>query len=112
MLWALLALLAFLLVWAIFGRLDIVAVADGKLIPASYLKIVQPPEAGIVKEILVREGERVRAGQILMRMDTFITEADLASTFTEHARKQLALDRIDAELSGQAFRPGPGRQLA
>lgn len=76
-LWAILALVIFLIIWALLGRLDIVAVADGKLVPASYLKIVQPSEAGIVKEILVREGETVRAGQTLMRMDALITNADL-----------------------------------
>lgn len=102
-LWAILALVAFLIVWALLGRLDIVAVADGKLVPASYLKIVQPAEAGIVKEILVREGETVRAGQALMRMDALITEADLEAITTEYARKQLQLARIDAELSGQPF---------
>lgn len=104
-LWALLALLTFLLVWALLGRLDIVAVADGKLVPASYLKIVQPSEAGIIKEILVREGEQVRAGQTLMRMDALITNADLEAIATEHARKRLALARIDAELTGQDFKP-------
>lgn len=107
MLWMLFGLLAFLLIWALVGKLDIVAVADGKLVPATYLKIVQPSEAGIVKEILVREGDRVRAGQTLMRMDALITEADLETIATEYARKRLALARIDAELTGQAFRPEP-----
>jgi len=102
-LWALLALLAFLLIWALVGRLDIVAVADGKLVPASYLKIVQPSEAGIVKEILVREGEQVAQGQVLMRMDALITDADLDAITTEHLRKRLQLARIDAELSGKPF---------
>ena len=107
LLWALLALLAFLIVWALVGRLDIVAVADGKLVPASYLKIVQPSEAGIVKEILVREGETVRAGQVLMRMDALMTEADdLSAIATEHARRRLQLIRIDAELSGRPL-PAP-----
>src|SRR5439155_1632866 len=46
MLRLLLALLAGLLLWAAFGRLDIVAVAEGKLVPSSYLKIVQPAEQG------------------------------------------------------------------
>ena len=59
MLRLLLALLAGLLLWAVLGRLDIVAVADGKLVPSSYLKIVQPAEQGIVKEILVKEGEEI-----------------------------------------------------
>jgi hemolysin D len=107
-LWALLALLAFLLVWALVGRLDIVAVADGKLVPASYLKIVQPSEAGIVKDILVREGESVSAGQVLMRMDALLTEADLVALGTDHTRRRLQLARIDAELSGQGFVGPPG----
>lgn len=102
-LWAILALVAFLIVWALLGRLDIVAVADGKLVPATYLKIVQPSEAGIVKEILVREGEQVHAGQTLMRMDALITNADLDAITTEYARKRLQLARIDAELTGQPF---------
>lgn len=105
-LWALLALLAFLLVWAFWGRLDIVAVAEGKLVPSSYLKIVQPSEAGIVKDILVREGESVKAGQVLMRMDALITDADLDSIAMEHVRRGVQLSRIDAELSSRVFQPG------
>ncbi|HEX5957082.1 MAG TPA: biotin/lipoyl-binding protein, partial [Hyphomicrobiaceae bacterium] len=73
MLRLLLALLASAIVWAIFGQLDIVAVADGKLVPSSYLKIVQPAEQGIVKEILVQEGQRLREGQVLIRMDAVLT---------------------------------------
>lgn len=98
-------MLAFLLVWALVGRLDIVAVAEGKLVPASYLKIVQPADAGIVEEILVHEGQTVRAGQTLMRMDTRIAEADLEALATEYTRKRLALARIDAELAGKPFAP-------
>ena len=78
-LWSLLALLLALLLWALIGKLDIVAVAEGKLIPESYLKIVQPAESGIVKDILIKEGQSVRAGQVLMRMDTLISEADSKS---------------------------------
>ncbi|MCC6212325.1 MAG: HlyD family type I secretion periplasmic adaptor subunit [Burkholderiales bacterium] len=100
MLWAALGFFALLLAWASFGRLDIVAVADGKLVPSSYLKIVQPAEQGIVKEILVREGQSVRAGQVLARMDTVLTEADVKAIQTEHDNKRLALKRIDAQLSG------------
>lgn len=93
-------LLAGLLLWGILGRLDIVAVAEGKLVPQSYVKIVQPPESGIVLEILVREGEPVRAGQVLMRMDALPAEADSKSVEAELARKRLTLKRIDAELNG------------
>jgi len=106
-LWVLLILLAALLVWAVAGRLDIVAVAEGKLVPSSYVKIVQPAEAGIVKDILVNEGERVAAGQTLMRMDALITEADHRSLDAEHRRKLLTLRRIDAELAGTPFAAQP-----
>lgn len=106
-LWTIMTLIACLLVWALVGRLDIVAVAEGKLVPQSYLKIVQPPEAGIVKEILVKEGETVSAGQVLMRMDALVTEADGRAMEAEFARKRLALRRIDAELNGNAFRSMP-----
>jgi len=102
-LWCLLALLVFLLVWASVGRLDIVAVAEGKLVPQDYLKIVQPSEAGIVSDILVREGQTVQKDQVLMRMDALTTDADLNALGTERWRKQLALRRLDAELAEQAL---------
>ena len=108
MLWAILILVGCLILWALIGRLDIVATASGKLVPHSYVKIVQPSEAGIVKEILTREGETVKAGQVLMRMDALITEADATSLQAESARKRMALRRIDAELSGQPFRMEAG----
>lgn len=103
-LWALLVMLLALLLWAVLGRLDIVAVAEGKLIPESYVKIVQPAESGIVKEILIKEGQSVKAGQVLMRMDTLISEADTKSIEADYQRKRLALRRIQAELSGLPFK--------
>lgn len=107
-LWTLLLMLCGLVLWALLGRLDVVAVADGKLVPFSYVKIVQPPEAGIVKQILVSDGESVVAGQVLMRMDTLNSEADAKSLAAEFSRKRLSLRRIDAELAGRPFVPAPG----
>ena len=102
-LWLLLSLLALLLVWALIGKLDIVAVAEGKLIPQSYLKIVQPAESGIVKEIRVHEGDAVKAGQVLMRMDTLMTDADAKAIEAEYQRKRATLARIDAELANRPY---------
>ena len=103
MLRLLLALLAGLLLWAVFGRLDIVAVTDGKLVPSTYLKIVQPAEQGIVKEILVQEGEAVKAGQVLICMDPVLAGADMKSIRTEYLNKSIALRRIDAQMNGARF---------
>jgi hemolysin D len=105
--YAIAALLALLLIWAAVGHLDIVASAEGKLIPKSYLKLVQPADAGIVKEILVREGERVTAGQVLLRLDAQDAQADASRIGTDLALRSLQLRRVDAELNGHLLRRGP-----
>jgi hemolysin D len=100
-------LLSLMLIWAAIGHLDIVASAEGKLIPKSYLKLVQPADAGIVKEILVHEGERVAAGQVLLRLDAQDAQADASRIGTDLALRSLQLRRVDAELNGHLLRRGP-----
>jgi hemolysin D len=102
-LYTLLVLLTSLLAWACIGRLDIVASAEGKLVPQTYLKIVQPADAGVLKEILVDEGDLVRAGQVLMRLDTTISGADRSIAAKEVSLRKLQLQRIDAELNGRSM---------
>ncbi|WP_415519761.1 MAG: HlyD family type I secretion periplasmic adaptor subunit [Desulfovibrio aminophilus] len=102
-------LLGVLFLWSVLGKLDIVSVAEGKLVPHTFLKIVQPAESGIVREILVKEGQTVAAGQVLMRMDTAISEADIRSLEADYERKMLTLRRIDAELAAApAFKAESG----
>ena len=101
-------LFAILLAWALFGRLDIVASAEGRLVPQTYVKIVQPAEAGIVQDILVHEGEAVAAGQVLMRMDAKLTDADARAIRNEFDLKRLQLRRIDAELAGRPMKSEAG----
>lgn len=100
-------LLVLLLIWSAIGHLDIVASAEGKLVPKSYLKLVQPADAGIVKEILVHEGERVSAGQVLLRLDSQDAESDAARLGTDLALRSLQLRRIDAELTGHLLHREP-----
>jgi hemolysin D len=103
LLYILLALFGLLLLWAMLGRLDVVASAEGKLLPQSYLKIVQPSEQGVIRDILVTEGERVFAGQVLMRMDNTLSEADGREIQNDYLSKKITLRRIDAELAGSPF---------
>lgn len=100
MMYSVTLLLVLLVLWASIGHLDIVASAEGKLVPQSYVKLVQPADAGIVKEILVHEGEGVTAGQVLLRMDAQDAQADTARLRTDLALRSLQLRRIDAELTG------------
>ncbi len=106
-LYSLLALLTGLGFWAVFGQLDIVATADGKLVPNSYLKIVQPAEGGIVREILVGEGASVGAGQPLVRLDPSLSAADTRALRHELAARALQVRRIDAELADGVLRRQP-----
>ncbi|MGB8598824.1 MAG: HlyD family type I secretion periplasmic adaptor subunit [Burkholderiales bacterium] len=101
-------LFAILIVWAVFGKLDIIASAEGRLVPETYIKIVQPADAGIVKQILVKEGEKVKQGQVLMRMDTQIADADTKTISNEIALRSLQLRRIEAELAGREVIRKPG----
>jgi len=96
------------LLWMILGRLDIVAIAHGKLVPQSFLQIVQPAEPGIVREILVKEGHAVSEGQVLIRMDARLSEADRRTLQAELQRRNLQLRRIRAELSGAPLERQPG----
>ena len=98
-----LLLLCALLIWAVVGRLDIVAVAEGKLVPVSYLKIVQPADSGIVREIAVADGQHVEQGQVLIRMDANLSQADSQSIQNEIQHKLLKIRRIEAELNNTPF---------
>lgn len=100
----LLLLFACILTWAALAQLDIVASAQGKLVPHTYLKIVQPLEQGIVREILVEEGQAVSAGEVLIRMDAVAAVADVQSLTQEEEEKRLALRRIAAQLQGRPLR--------
>jgi hemolysin D len=91
-------LLALALAWAIFGKLDIVASATGKVVPNDRVKVVQPLEAGVVRAIYVRDGQQVNAGQVLIELDTIAIDADLSKSEEAHIVAMLAEARADALL--------------
>ena len=72
--WTMLATAGFAIAWLAIAKTDEVVVAPGKLEPLGSVKDIQMPLGGVVEDILVREGERVQADQILLKLDT---EADL-----------------------------------
>ena len=85
------ALFAFVLLWAWFGQVDIVAVAPGRIVVSERTKTIQPLEASVVKRVLVRDGDSVRAGQVLVELDPTNAQADQSSV-------QEQLKAADAEL--------------
>ena len=98
-------LVILLIIWAAVGELDIVATTEGKLVPKTLVKIVQPAEPGIVRQFLVSEGDHVKAGQLLARLDMTLTTADRAGVASDLATQQLQQRRLQAELSDQAMLP-------
>jgi len=92
-------LIFLLLAWATIGELDIVARAEGKLIPQTRLKVVQPFEGGRIEQIMVQEGQQVSQGQTLLIMDTHLSQSDTQKITAELNTARLQLRRIDAELS-------------
>lgn len=75
-LWTVMALIVMALVWSIVGRIEIVAVAPGKIIPSGQVKVIQAASIGRVKAIHVSDGDEVRAGQPLIELDPTLAEAD------------------------------------
>ncbi|HJV81885.1 HlyD family type I secretion periplasmic adaptor subunit, partial [Noviherbaspirillum sp.] len=91
-----------------FGQLDIIASAEGKLAPQTLVKIVQPAEAGVLRQLLVDEGDAVKAGQVLARLDTTLASADKAGINSDLAIQQMQARRLNAELSDQPMLPKAG----
>jgi hemolysin D len=100
---------AIAVLWACFGRVDVVATAPGRIIPDGHSKLIQPMEMAKVAAIHVREGQSVAAGQLLVELDATVTEADLRrlqneliAARLEEARARAflaALDGSDARLA-------------
>lgn len=105
--------LAVTILWLIFGRIDIVASAQGKIVPAGHVKLIQPAEAGIVRAILVRDGQEVRKGQVLVELDPTVSTAEAAQAAKALETAELDAARARAVLSaldghGLVLRPPPG----
>ena len=90
------------IVWANFAALDEVTRGEGKVIPSSDIQARQTLEAGIVKEILVREGDLVEAGQTLMFLDAIEAESDLGANQVRYLGLLASITRLSAEAEGQA----------
>ncbi len=88
--WVLMALFVIAVLWACFGQIDIVAVAPGRVVVSERTKVIQPLERSVVQRILVKDGDRVTAGQSLVELDAIAASADKASV-----QEQLRVATID-----------------
>lgn len=98
-LWAIAAFFIIAVVWAIVGHVDVVAIAQGKIVPSDRVKIIQPVELATVRAIHVTEGQAVDAGQLLIELDTTLNAADLKRMQQELLAAQLEQARLNALLN-------------
>lgn len=110
---SLIAIFVAALAWASIGTVDIVAVAQGKVIPSGRTKTIQPFETGIVRAIHVNDGQRVRTGDVLVELDPTMNAAELGRLSSDLMAGKLDVARLKAALSGQpdpreAFVPPDG----
>ena len=91
------------MIWSYFGKIDVVAVARGKIIPDQRVKVIQPLEEGIVTAIHINEGEKVTQGQLLVELDATIKAADVDSLAKSLYITELEKEILDAELQGKSL---------
>jgi hemolysin D len=84
--------------WAVWGSVDIVATAPGKIIPSGRTKIIQPFETGVVSAIHVKDGQSVKTGEVLIALDPAMNEADVEHSKAELLQKQAERDTIAATI--------------
>jgi len=101
--WLTLLMMLALGAWAYFGRLDEVTVGGGKVVPSSKEQVVQSLEGGILSELLVREGDEVRVGQVLARLDKTRIESTVGESSARLQAARASAARLQAEASGSAL---------
>lgn len=100
----LMGLFTLALLWSLIGEVDIVATAPGRIIVSDRTKVIQPLEASVVKAVLVKDGDKVQAGQVLVQLDPTIATADKASVqeqFKTAQNEQLRAEALLQLLSSQ-----------
>jgi hemolysin D len=94
------------LLFACVAKMDIVVSAQGKVIPAGKSKVIQPLESGVVRAVHIRDGQNVRAGEVLIELDPTSTGADRDRVQREYWEAQADVLRATAQLEGKkSFAP-------
>jgi membrane fusion protein, adhesin transport system len=102
MLWAILAFFVTFITWAAFAELDRTVQAMGRVVPNAQLQTISNLEGGMISEILVRPGQNVAAGQILIQLDQTLSGAEFGSGRIAIAALEARAARLTAEAQGSA----------
>ncbi|GAL08989.1 type I secretion system membrane fusion protein LapC [Photobacterium aphoticum] len=105
MVWGAFAFVFVAIIWASFAQLDEVTVGIGKVIPADQVQVIQNLEGGIVKQILVKEGQLVEKGQSLLEIDDTLFRSDLVAGEGEIASLNASVIRLQHEIDSVQVKP-------
>lgn len=96
------AFFVFFILWANFATLDEITRGEGKIIPSSQIQVIQNLEGGIIDEFLVKEGDEVKAGQILLRLRNIDAASNLGSNQAKYLGLVATIARLRAEADGKS----------
>ena len=94
-----------LIVWAAFARVDEVTRGDGRVVPSRQLQVLQSLDGGVVEQILVHEGDKVEAGQVLLTIDPTRASSTLADSEAQGFALEARAARLRALAQGTSFLP-------
>jgi adhesin transport system membrane fusion protein len=94
-----------LIVWAAFARVDEVTKGDGRVVPSRQLQVLQSLDGGVVEQILVHEGDKVEAGQVLLTIDPTRATSAVADSEAQGFALQARVARLRALAQGTTFLP-------
>jgi len=109
--WGICGLVLIAIGWASLSHIDMVAVADGKVVPLGQVKVVQPLETAMIRAIHVDEGDHVSAGQLIVDLDPTEARADLDALLYNRTQAALDVEVTRILLTGdpsEPFRPPEG----
>lgn len=101
LLMAIVSFFVIFIVWSNFASLDEVTRGEGKIVPSSEVQALQSLDAGTVEQFLVREGDEVKAGQVLVRLNAIEAESDLGANRARYLGLLASITRLQAEAEGK-----------
>ncbi len=101
-LWIIGGFFAIFLLWASLTKLDRSVMAMGRVVPSSKMQVVSNLEGGVIEEILVKPGQDVRRGDVLVRLSPTLSTAQLGSSSATVDALKAKIARLSAEVSGRS----------
>lgn len=101
-LWAIGGFFVLLLLWATFTKIDRTVHGAGRVVPSSKMQVVSNLEGGVVEQILVKPGQSVKRGDVLVRLSPALTSAEMGSNAASMEALQARVIRLGAEIRGQS----------